>query len=86
MEKGYLLFLVCLLKFVWSDVIASLLEGFLGIAMESGAGLTAFKACELLSRYIAVCSGAMTLMRKEDCPRKISDEQVFVVLLLGVYK
>ena len=40
-------------------VAASLLEGFLGIAAESGAGLVALDACELLSRNIAAWSGVM---------------------------
>ena len=78
---------MCLLESAWSDVVALLLEGFLGIVAESGAGLVAFKACERLSRHIGVCLEPMMLMRKEDHPQKISsDEQVFVVLVSGVYK
>ena len=65
-EKDCLLLLVCVPEFVWSDVAASLLEGFLGIAAESGAGLAALKACELLSGLMLACSWAIALMRKED--------------------
>ena len=86
-EKCYFLLLVCLPESVCSYVTASLLDGFLGIAMESSAGLAALDVYELLSSHIVACSGAMKLMRKEDCPRKIPfDEQVFVALVLGIYK
>jgi len=52
--------------------------------VERNAGLAALKAYELLSRLIAACLGVMTLMWKEDHPRKISsDEQAFVVLESG---
>jgi len=60
---------------IWSDVV-SLVEGFLGIAAKSGTSLAALEACELLSRHIAAYLGIMMLMRKEDCPQKISDDQV----------
>ena len=40
---------------VWSDVTASLLEGFLGTIAVSGAGPTALKAYELLSRHMVAC-------------------------------
>ena len=45
--------------------------------------MAALKVYELLSKLMLACLGAMTLMRKEECPRKISDEQVFVVLVLA---
>ena len=41
------------------SVVVSLLEGFLKIATEGGAGLAALKACEILSRLILACSGAI---------------------------
>ena len=45
-----------------------LLEDFLGITVESEAGLAALNACELWSRQTVACSRAMMLMRKEDYP------------------
>ena len=39
--------------------IAALLEGLLGIVAVSGAGLAALEACELMSRHMVACSGAM---------------------------
>ena len=71
----------------WSEVIASLLEGCLGVVVASDAGLTALKMCELLSRLILACSGATTLMRKEEHPQKISsNKQVFIILVSGICK
>ena len=70
------------LEFVWSDVVALLLKGFLGTVAVSNAGLTVLEACELLSRHMVACSGA----RAVDCFRKISsDKQNFVVLVSGVW-
>ena len=76
---------MCLPDSIWSVVVASLLKDFLGIAMESGIGLVALKACEMMSRFMLDCSGAIALMRKEDRPRKISSDEVIVVPLTGVY-
>ena len=46
------------------------MQGFLGITAESNAGLTALEVCEMLSRHIVACSGAMKLIRKEDPPKR----------------
>jgi len=53
------LFLGVLSESVLSDIAASLLEGFLGITAVSDAGLAALKACELMSRHMVACLGAM---------------------------
>ena len=78
---------VVLPESVWLDVAASLFEGFLRINAVSGADLASLEACELLSRHIDACSGAMSSSRMGDCPRKISvDDQIFVILVSGVCK
>ena len=78
--------MMCLLKFIWLDVDASLLEGFLGITAESGTGLAALKVCELLSRPMLACSRAIVFMRKTALEEISYDEQIFIVPISRVCK
>ena len=50
---------VVLPESILSDVIALFLEGPFGIVAVSGAGLANLEACELISRHMVACSGAI---------------------------
>ena len=68
-------------KFVWLYVTALLLKGFLGTVAVSGAGITALKACELMSKHMVAFLRAIAV----SCFREISsNEQIFFVLVSKV--